>query len=444
VFLDFYEREYGIKALGEITVRQALERYAGLFKGYAVFSPDEDWTVNAADVYCGVHDCLPVAPGQEAWARDAGLKKIADFRGRWKNAEDAIAWCLSELYPQCSKMVVASLSPRIHTCRDYLFAHRIFTFYLIASGRDYFLLSGLLDKLPREVPTMGYIARNGIEEWVVEYTLAASSKFMVPTDLVPNLTVHSGIPIRPLPESAPLAGPPNLRGKLGVVFAFTDGDNLFIEAERYIKDDSWLCPERGKIKAAWSMAPELYELAPGIIRYYYETRTRNDFFVTLSGAGYTFTSVFRDHEFFRSVSLDYMRLTDMDVLWSLDPLLYVPLSRGIIGAVLDPMGPDPWIKGVLAGYAPPVTFRRWQRPRGYPPILYSQTNYFQNQTDVLAPMLKAEAKRIPARGKIVFYGVNGWAVGYDDLLATLRSLNRDDIITLSPEEAVSIIEEWKK
>ncbi|HUT54629.1 MAG TPA: GxGYxYP domain-containing protein [bacterium] len=442
VLLDFYEQEYGIRVLGEITVQEALNKFAGLFQGYALFSFAEPWTVNVADTWCSIHDCLPVTPEQEALAREAGLKKAGDFRGRFRDARDAIDWSLKELFPYCSIKTVASLSPRNHTCRDYLFAHRIFTFYLTASGRDYFVLSGLLKKMPRDIPTMGYIARSGPEEWIVEYTLAASSKFMAPTDLVPNLTVHSGIPIMPLPESAPEADPPDLRGKLGVVFAFTDGDNLFIESERYLKADSWLCPERGKIKAAWSFAPELYELAPGIMRYYYETRTDNDFFVALSGAGYTFTSAFRDQEFFRDVSIDYMKLTGMDVLWSLDPLLYVPLGRGVIGAALGPLGRDPWIKGLLAGYAPPITMQRWSHPRGYPPILFSQTNYYEDQNKTLAAKLKAEAAYIPPRGKVVFYGLNGWAVGYDDLISVLAGLHRDDIILLSPREAAAVIEQW--
>jgi hypothetical protein len=290
---------------------------------------------------------------------------------------------------------------------------------------------------------MGYIARSGIEEWTVEYTLAASSKFMVPTDQVPNLTVHSGLPIQPLPEIPPPTAPPDLRGKLGVVFAFTDGDNLFIESERYLQPDSWLHPQRGQVKAVWSFAPELYELAPGIARYYYQTRTPNDFFAALSGAGYTFTSAFANKEFFRTVSLQYLKLSQLDTLWSLDPLLYLALSRRLIAPVLDPLGAEGDVQGVLAGYAPSLNFRNWVKPAGYPPILFCQTNYFIVGNNLLTRMIRAEAAAIPRRGKIVFYGVNGWQVSYADLLEIQRRLSdHPEIVWLSPAEAFAVIRGW--
>jgi len=443
IFLSYYEQEYGIRNLGRIGVVEALKKFSGLFHGYAVFSFAEDWTVNAADTYCSIHDCLPVTAEQEALARGAGLKKIADFRGKWKTAQDALRWGLAELWPRCSKQVVASLSPRIHTCRDYLFAHKVFTFYLVANGDQYDSLRRLLRQLPRDIPVMGYIARSGIEEWIVEYTLAASSKFMIPTDHVPNLSVHSGIPIRPLPVPPPPPPAPDLHGKLGVVFAFTDGDNLFIEAERYLKPDSWLHPQRGQIQAAWSFAPELYELAPGIARYYYQTRTAQDSFVALSGAGYTFTSAFRDHEFFRTVSLEYMNRSGLDTLWSLDPLLYLALDRRVIARVLDPLGAEGDVQGVLAGYAPALNFRSWMKPAGYPPILFCKTNYFVIGETMLLRMISAEAASVPQRGKVVFYGVNGWEVSYEELLAIQRHFrDREDIVWLSPPQAFAAIRSW--
>lgn len=444
VLLDYYVKAYGIRELGEITAAEALGKYAGRFKGYAVFSFEEDWTVNAADTYCSIQDCLPVSAEQEGLAQKVGLKKVEDFRGRWKNAEESMAWSLRELFPKCSKKTVASLSPRMHTCRDYLFAHRIYTFYFTARGRDYLSLRKLLRALPENIPCLGYIARSGVEEWIVEYTLAETSKFMVPTDLVPNLTVHSGIPIKPLPELHQWTAAPDLAGKLGVVFAMTDGDNLFAQAEHYLRPDWWLTPDRGQIKVAWSVAPELYELAPGIMRYYYETRTPNDFFVALSGAGYTFTSALKNQEYFKTISREYLRLTGLDVLWTLDPPLYFPVSKWALGKVLGPpMGDDDYLKGVLAGYAAPLHFQNWWQAPGYPPLLYCQTNYYV-PIDSLVNTIKSEAAHVPRRGKLVFYGLNVWAISYQDLLSIQRRLlPRPDIVFISPQEAFAVIEKWQ-
>jgi hypothetical protein len=441
-FLAFYASEYGVKTAGELGLDQALQKFAGLFRGYAVFSFEEPWTVDIADTYCSLHDCLPVTAEQEARARAAGLVRVEDFRGRWPGTADSSRWALRELFPRCSKKIVASLSPTVHTCRDYFFANRIYTFYLAASGADYWRLRDHMLRLPPNIPTMGYIARNGIEEWIVEYTLAGAGKFMIPTDQVPNLSVHSGIPIQPLPQIEPWPEPPDLRGKLGVVFALTDGDNLHIEAEYYLRPDGWLDPRRGEIKVAWSVAPELYELAPGIMRYYYRTRTPNDFFVALSGAGYTFPSALKDKQYFADLSLRYLKLTGLDVLWTLDPLLYFsPLS---LAPVLRPLGADGYTRGVLAGYAPAIDGRNWSRLPGYPPVLYSKANYFASETETLMRTLRADAACVPPRGKVVFYAVNGWEVSYEDLLGMAARLEREGAVLLSPPEAFGLIEKWRK
>ena len=74
---------------------------------------------------------------------------------------------------------------------------------------------------------------------------------------------------------------------------------FFLNLNIICKKDFGFIQKGGKIPVAWSIAPELYELAPGVIRYYYQTHTENDFFVVLNGAGYYFTSAFKDKEFLR-------------------------------------------------------------------------------------------------------------------------------------------------
>jgi hypothetical protein len=442
LFLSYYEKEYRIENLGVITVEEALEMFSDLFRGYALFSLDEGWTMNAADTFCSINDCLPVTADQEALAIQAGLEKIEDFRGRWKSREESIRWSRKELLPHCSKKAAASIEQHRQNSRDYTFAHRIYTFHLLASGKQYFELRKTLSELPENIPMIGYIARNGVEEWIVEYALADYGKYMIPTNTVPNLTVHSGIPVEPLPEFDQWTEPPEIRGKLGVAFAFTDGDNLHLEAEYYPKKNYWEHPRRGEIKVTWSMAPQLYELAPAMLRYYYQTRTENDFFITLSGAGYTFPSSYSDQAFFRSASLQYMKLSHMDVLWNLDPKLYLVLDKWSVARVLDPMGTD-YIRGHLHGYAPPLHRRDWIIPPGHPPLMFSRPFYFLTTKQRLIKLIKYDAALTPKRGRVVFYGLNNWEIDYGDLLEiTERFSHRKDIILLSPQEAITIIKRW--
>src|SRR3990172_959272 len=164
IWLTYYQKEYGIKINGAITLDEAIQKYGRLFKGYAICSFDEYWTVNVADTYCSIHDCLPVTTDQEHIARGLGLDKIEDFRGRWDEALPAVLWSYQELFPQCSQKVVAAMKPPWNRARDYLYAHRIFSFFLLPRGREFYKLNNFLKLLPANIPVMGYFARTGYEE----------------------------------------------------------------------------------------------------------------------------------------------------------------------------------------------------------------------------------------------------------------------------------------
>ncbi len=444
IWLDYYEKEYGVQKLGTITLREAWEKYSGLFQGYALFAFEEPWTVDVADTYCAIHDCLPVTAEQEGLARKAGLKKMEDFRGRWQDAITATEWSYRELYPKCSPRIIASIMPEHHCLRDYAYAHKIFSFYLKAQGVEFFACQRLLRKLPQNIPVVGYIAKSMFQELIVEIMLAREDKFMVATDSVPNLSVHSGIPIRPLPSFNQWSNPPDIRNKLAVVFAITDGDNIYLQSEHYLRPDFWQSPDRGKVKVAWTVAPELYELAPGMMRYYYQTRTANDFFVPFSGAGYTYTSFYRDSNAFVSLSKEYMELTGLDLFWTIDPQFYFTGDRRTFKKFAQPWAEQNFVKGILIGYIPSGMGKYHDDIPGFPPVLYEKASYLITDPKTMADNIKAEALTVPARGKIILYGVNDWEVHYDDIMKTVGFLEaRKDIIFISPQEAFALIEMWR-
>jgi hypothetical protein len=442
IWLPYYEKEYGVGNLGPLSLPDALAKFAGLLKGYAIYSPAEPWSVDPADTFCALNDCVAVTPEQEPLAQRPGLTRTADFRGRWKNATQATAWSFRELYPKCSKKAVASIKPGLHRLRDYAVANRMYIFYLQATGEQFVLLRKLLAEMPRNIPVFGYIADDVVQEFISESALAKESKYLIASDFVPNLTVHSGIPTAPLPEiDQRPAAPPYISGKLAVVFAFSDGDNIVNQMSYYLQRSFWLHPERGKLKAAWSMAPELYELAPGILRYYYQTRTPNDFFVAMIGAGYTHPSMYGDKEYFARLSVELMKLTGLDILWTLDPAVYFSTRAAYLEYPLGAFARRGYVKGLLVGYTPCGNRNYSYTAPGYPPLLYSKIHYLETNRNNLQARIESEAADIPAAGKIVFFGVNDWVISYADLLDTAKKMeSRGDIVFISPQEAFSIIE----
>jgi len=441
IWLDYFGSEYSVKEAGTLTLEQAVEKFSGLFTGYAVFSMDEGWTVAAADTYCAVRDCLPVTPEQEGLAGRAGLEKIEDFRGRWKSAAGAAMWTFRNLYPECSKKALAVLFPDRHSLRDYLYANRIYTCSLGAAGGEFVLLKKIMDRTPENIPVMGYIARDALEELKSQVALAERGKFLVASGGTANLSVHSGIPRLPLPEFDQWGEPPDIGGKLGVVFAFSDGDNTRYQASYYLQDRFWLNTARGQAKVAWSVSPELAELAPAMMRYYYQSRTENDFFAVLGGAGYTHPSKYSDPDFFGALTVDYMRECGLDLLWTLDPQVYFTGSRTILGNFFRPFGGDTFLRGLMVGYTPTGLDRNWRVEPGLPPLLYSKTDYDTTTPESIVETIEQEAREAGPDGEIFFFGVNGWTIGYDNILEIQEKFRgSEDVVFLSPQEAFSIIE----
>jgi hypothetical protein len=445
IWLSYYRTEYGIQTAGAITLPKALAKYGHRFKGYALFSYEESWTVNVADVYCSIHDCLPVTAEQEPIAVGLGLAKTEDFRGRWNEAEPAVLWSFQELFPQCSQKVVAAMRTGAQRPRDYFYAHRIFCFHFVPRGRELIQLYHFLARLPANIPVMGYFARTGSEELSAEIALARTSKFLFPSDSVLNLTVHSGIPLAPLPLKEVEVQPPDLRGKLGVVLAFTDGDNIINQAAVYVQPDHWLHPRRGEIKVAWSVSPMLYQLAPGVARYYYRTKSENDVFVPFGGAGYAFPSIYKDPEVFGRLTLDYMALGGLDTIWTIDANFYVAPIGDNVKKLFDPFMPGGVVKGALFGYLPSGGLRHWQGVAGYPPLLYSKVSYLTTDPARIAGQLRREAFAVPPRGKVVFFGLNNWKIHYEQVLQIADLLqDRPEIVFITPQEAFAAVNSWRK
>ncbi len=126
----------------------------------------------------------------------------------------------------------------------------------------------------------------------------------------PNLTVHSGVA-----SDIPLKqGKPELRRALKdkkyVSFILSDGDAIWDLIN--FQNLNWLKPDRGSFPFSWEMQPLMIHLGPGIMRYYYDTMTGNDYFVAgPSGAGYTYPSLFKDRRWYLRFSRHYTDFCDI-------------------------------------------------------------------------------------------------------------------------------------
>ena len=280
-------------------LEEVIEAFAGYISGCIVYDPYVPDTVNVASTMSGIYNAVVVHPRDLAWTEEHGLRVVNDLRGKFGSKIEAYEWAYAELWPRCNHRLLVPMKP-VHTAplrpmqiavRDYVVALRLFAHYLDPRDpKERQLFCKLLEEMPRNSAVLGW--HEGTEHITVRLT-SEHGKFVVVVTgnpyLVSNLTVWSGI------EAKVKFKLPSVDfSKLGldrvyVTFYMNDGDNVQWDI---MMRDFWEDPCRGNVPVAWTISPFLVDLAPLIMKYYAETMSELDTFVSgPSGAGYWYPNV---------------------------------------------------------------------------------------------------------------------------------------------------------
>ena len=271
--------------------------FKSVANGLVVIDPDKDYTVNVATNVAGVDDLIMVYPEQIPWI-DLDVK--LDLREQnFQSAYQAYKWWYDNYFDKQPHDVLANSGYSIQWDfnRDYLIAMKIPVFrYPDPSHTDYsdsltILLDKILKETPENIPVMGFWP--GVTEYGGVQHAGKFGKFTVVTDWVGNYSYHSGIPANPL----------NYRQKLQREKEFTEYDSTakYVAITMIESGDSpgymqygmnffqWQDSMRGEVAYNFSINPSMQYLLPGILEYFYETATPNDFFFSsISGMGYMY------------------------------------------------------------------------------------------------------------------------------------------------------------
>ena len=108
----------------------------------------------------------------------------------------------------------------------------------------------------------------------------------------PNFSFHSKIkPSINLRIPGSYASDIVVKNKVYITFYHSDGDALWCLNNKFI--GAWDSPKRGKFPLGWEIQPLLYDLAPGILQYYFESASEMDEFLgSCSGIGYIHPDIF--------------------------------------------------------------------------------------------------------------------------------------------------------
>ena len=250
--------------------------------GYVLFRTGTP-SVNVATTLAGLTDAVAIEESLEATAVQAGLRKVLDVRDK----DDR--WVFDNYWPRLRHDVaVEQRGDWPDRLRDYVTMAGTLAFF---DGNSDFRAS-VVDALDDDATVIGWGDASNGEDAFIGVNSTAGVKAL-PADHARNLSVLSGIREDRLSQRGGGGGrapepDPNAHY---VTFLITDGDNIQWMLGDFPTDKRWFgSPRRGEIDLGWGISPSLIDLAPSVMRWYYDQSRKDSWVVGPSGGGYIYPS----------------------------------------------------------------------------------------------------------------------------------------------------------
>jgi hypothetical protein len=315
-----------------------VDKFRGEFKGAVLCDPKIYVSPCVAVSLAGADDLL-VAKTPEIAARVKVPVKV-DLRGKFKDNADALRYIHTKVMPRLDPYLTCSLDPAVYGsgALDSLIAARASTFWITGPKAqslpganqpgEMAEIRAMFAKMPLGAVVRGFWWHGddiGLSEGDGVALGSRFGKVTLVSDLITNLSVHSGVPAQNLKQKPRPPAPPLDPSKVYISFTMSDGDNLCTWRgyfKRYFED-----PARGTFPVGWGMGPAILDLAPAWARWFYENATPNDEFICdVSGVAYIYppswATALKDRDgafrWFYGETQDYMNRMDMKTIRLMD------------------------------------------------------------------------------------------------------------------------------
>jgi hypothetical protein len=226
----------------------------------------------------------------------------ADLRGKFKDNAEALRYIRTQVFPRLNPYLSICLDPAIYDngTLDQIIAARGAAFWITGhraqdkpgadTSAELEEIKALFAKMPLHSVVRGFWWHGdgmGIDETPGVSLSSQFGKVTIVSDLLPNLSVFSGVPLQNLKQKQQAPPPVLQKDKIYIAITMSDGDNL-VTWRRYFRD-YFNDPLHGTFPVGWGMAPTLIDVAPTWAQWYYDKATPNDEFICdVSGVGYIY------------------------------------------------------------------------------------------------------------------------------------------------------------
>lgn len=446
----------GVRYVPAAQPEALIEEFKDELRGQVVVDPRVPATLNLATMIAALDRLLITYPDYaEHYAERYGLPIVTDLRGLFNRNGEAYRWALDNLWARLNHHALALLHPDVPHPRDFIIQQKIWVWWQGGTADSGGLANRLaeltvtydvLKAAPVNIPVLGYPWKGegvGLGEHGGVDLLSRYGKFLVPSDLARNLSVHANTrpPARAaLQNEAPDSPSPSEPDpdKVYLTVIVSDGDNvqaLLNYFPRYFEE-----PEGRTAPVAWTISPAAWDLIPDVVDYYAARRLPGDAFIAaVSGIGYVYLDRYgadlpnKDEAVrgFLQLTSDYMDRMGLTMLW---PMV--------------PEGPVP--QSVLALYAAEIENLQALFPDyGQKVPTYAQATYTLEARGRTVPVFHAMGGETPLarsiqtaladapRPAFVHVFALNWNVSPGDLAALDAQLG-DGYVIVSPEQLVAL------
>ncbi len=300
-YAEWYKRivnRFGLKERGQFESWDLVKRYIdkGIIKGYILYSFDHkdrieypnhpdypyDPSVNVATTLAGFYDAIIVSEAQEAKARELGLKKLFDARGR------DMAWCFNKYSDKLNRDIMLTVDVKAPNNRAMAIATKCIS------------VLGLKEPVPQMFewlnplsPLMGW---NWVDEGHHVSLASEYALFQTACNWSLNMPATTAGSEYYDPKKIKALNPGDIdfdETDHAVTFIMSDGDNVqwlmgdFIRSKYY-----WGNPHHGEFPMGWTgCLANLKQICPYVLDNLAETQPEQTGFVEFAG-GYYYPDIF--------------------------------------------------------------------------------------------------------------------------------------------------------
>ncbi|MBI9071108.1 MAG: hypothetical protein JEY94_05900 [Melioribacteraceae bacterium] len=419
---------YGVKTIYTYSAdfEGLLKHFKNEIDGYILTKPGQT-SIHYAFSLAGLVNSIVVLDNDEAIIKETGISLTEDVRN--KPYEDFI----TRYGDQVNKdFLCYQTASKAKFLSDYAVFGKGFFFY---DGIRSSLTSKVFSEMNNNAVLLGW---GTSEDQLVE--VASSNAIIVDAaDWVVNLSTLSnfGVDTKQLNYNN---NPDVLEKVHTVCFLMTDGDNIQWTVGGFKEGSNWYgSPNRKKANIGWTMAPALTELAPTVLKKFYDTAGREkggkDYFVAgPSGMGYIFPDQYSDLENFAVKTAEYMKKADMRIL----NIIGTTVKEDYLKPFLEQEQIDAIFFYYYYSYVGGEGNIYWVNDK---PVITGRYQLWGGEFDgpeTLADKINIMSKDITYSKAYSLIPVHVWTESVDDVLTTINHFD-DNVRVVTPDEFVALI-----